>query len=1129
MPAGGVLNPANTTIAEKLRSVIFFRLENYMNKLFSDIKTHINEQLTKLAATTKSSLTDAQISLLTNFDCTTDDDVKNLSELQKIFGTIMINMRFEDTLTATPKLRTNSVTIETLCANLKLFKSQLTKQLGSVELFVSQSEFIKSYLAGIFDQKTMNVSTPRALFETITPESQCDESYGIPWPPGHGDLPPRFDSKYAWRKYCYICGLPITTETGKSQCEHILFVLQACGLKCLIQRRHIRHKTTGGEFDIKSMDALSQALYKLAYAGAHPCCNILKSNRKFIIINEDGFAKANDKEIKNILQEIQEHSIKNDGGLNCGSLNNIQGQGKNYPKDWNYEDITKRVKEIIELFVQPLVDKLNLRLTQVYSGSTNPEYNTKEVLELFVRMNHILSLEVSLEQVLSCILAGGEIKVPTSMILTSANSGIIDQKASKTLISDSYDSSSDGDFYLKESYGSIEGVPLLINTVKLFLTQQIKEFIRTLPARRTKSPLSGPKSAAKAATAPNPAAAAPNPAAAAPNSAPAAPNSAAESDTYYKAVTPGDDSSLQQLMLRPNGQSFTNALFKECFGIHTNMPSDIFDSTQFISGKPGDIFYKSSASRFPTKLSYYFRNFNAKFYSEIRPNVTASEKKELDTLCKSYIALEVMYTLTYNLNKNKKLKEALFPDPDLEAQALRIFEDCLVLYKTKYTDFMIRWFLYSSIDRIQKSGLDFLMEPEGMTEAERVELHSNIEAQCGEVYLNFLMFFKKNPARLAIALKIISSANLTSDNIDEYVTKAVKLLIINDEFKALIHVKHYIELVGYNTLLFKQLATPLGPVLGPAIQPALGPALGPMEGGGSSLKKSARRKYKHQYNTSEMTRKLASKMLKFKKAAIEKAAFNKFVNENEKIQEHMYSVDMLKVAVQHLRAYDVGSAFISKNSSISSSSKNPIEIGICAKLNSDITMIKQIIDSYMIQRAAYALNKLGICDNIKQATWYANAIAHGSITAINEIVQLMGVKLDKTMMEPKPPKVKPSLIFTLMLEPKRISKRRTGRLLTRAAAAMKHLTRKKLTEVKIVARTNTGLSPTSPISPTTPLRTPSSTSPRTPSPKKTVFKPEYIIQHFKGKRRMVNVDTGRSKRRWRYTSKSSTRKSQKRV
>jgi hypothetical protein len=275
-----------------------------------------------------------------------------------------------------------------------------------------------------------------------------------------------------------------------------------------------------------------------------------------------------------------------------------------------------------------------------------------------------------------------------------------------------------------------------------------------------------------------------------------------------------------------------------------------------------------------------------------------------------------------------------------------------------------------------------------------------------------------------------------------------------------------------------------------------------------------------------------------------KAAFNKFVNENEKIQEHMYNVDMLKVAVQHLRAYDVGSAFISKNSSITSSSKNPIEIGICAKLNSDITMIKQIIDRYMIKRAAKALNKLGICDNIKQATWYANAIAHGSIIAINKIVQLMGVKLDKTMMEPKPPKVKPSLAFTLMLtsEPKRISKRRTGRLLTRAAVALKHLTRKKLTEVKIVERTNTGLPPTTPISPTTPLRTPSatsprtpslrthsSTSPRTPSPKKTVFKP--FIQYFNGKRRMANtsVDTGRSKRGLRVTYKSITRKSQKHV
>jgi len=863
------------------------------------------------------------------------------------------------------------------------------------------------------------------------------------------------------------------------------------------------------EFDIQSMDALSKALYKLAYAGAHPCCNILKSNRKFIIINAAGLAEANKTEIMKILKEIQDHSIKNDGGLNCDSLNKIENPGNKYPKDWTPSDIEMRAEQIIELFVQPLVDKLNIRLKEVYSGNTNPNYNTAQVLELFVRMNQILSLEVSLEQVLCCILAGGEIKVPASMILDSVKSGIVVPKDKKTLISDTRDYRSGGDFYLTESYESINGVRELIDNVKLFLIQQIRESTRTPPQRRTKSASQAKLALLSAA-----------PAAPPPNSAPP---SGAELDDSYKAMPAGPDSSLQQLMLQPNGLSFTNALFKQCFGIHTNMPLDIFDSAQFTSGKPVDIFYSPNA-KFSTKLSYYFRNFNAKFYS-IRPNVSVSEKKELDTLCKSYIALEVMYTLTYNLSKNDKLK-AFFPNvsySELQAKALRIFTECFALYITKYTDFMIRWFLYSSIDRIQKSGLDFLLEPEGMSKEERVEFHVNIGTQCGEVYLNFLKFFKTNPDNLTIALKIVSSSNLTSENMHSCVTKAVKLLTINDEFKALIHVKHYIELVGYTSFMFIRLDSPLGTA--PQLAPELAQALEPTVGGGysrRSRKKSARRKYKHQYNINEMTRKLASKMLKFKKTAIEKAGFNKFVNENEKIQEHMYNVDMLKVAVQDLRAYDVGYAFIRKTSRITSSSKNPIEIGICAKLNSDIAKIKQLINSYMIQRAAKALKKLDICDSIDDATRYANAIARGSTTDINEIVQLMGVKLDKTMMEPKPAETKPTFTFTLKLtlrEPTRISKSRAARLAARAAARMKQRTRKQSRIVQIKARTNTELppitsSPRTPTSPTTPLRTPSSTSPRTPSPKKTVF--GHVIQYFKGKRRMVN--TVRSKRGWRDTS-----------
>ena len=1029
-PVGdNTLAVSDPSIAEKLRSVIFKNLGNTMDTLFGKIKEEIKNQLATKISEIKT-LTLAEQNFLDNFDCATADQIEQLRNLQQQNGKkIMVEMTFLDNLTAMPKPRTNYVSIETLCDNLTIFKNALSKQMIPTELFVSQSEFIKSYLAEIFNQKTMNVSTTRAFFETLTPETQCNESAALTWPSKVDPVvPDRFNEEYAWDKYCYICGLPIIEKTtGKSQCEHILFVLQACALKCLIQRRHKRDKNTGNEFDITNIkDPLSQALYKLAYAGAHICCNILKSNRKFITIDAiTGKAKADRKEIEKIVNEIKNRAgstIDDTDGLNCRSLKEIGEIG----------DTTMRVNEIIDKFVQPLVDNLNIRLGEVY-GQTDktPEYNRHAVLELFVRMNQILSLELSLEQVLCCILAGGEIKVPPSMKVTCK----INNYLKNTLISETKNHRSEGDFYLTESYNTKE-----VNELIVIIT----DFLKTkIPKSNTRQSLKPSKSAQPAAEP----TAEPTAEPAEPTAEPAKPAKPAENQSSahqsslvmsksslgdaYSAVKLGPDSGLQQLMVNPNGNTFKNVLFKKCFGFDIEpITAEIFKMQHpTVDVKPNYMFLNKGAL-FSAKLSYYFQNLFAMFYST-RPEVTKQEKNELTNLCKSYIALEVMYMLTYNLYTNKELQDFIStPYSSVTLDPVSILQKCLDLYNDNYKTFMFKWFLYSSIDVIQKSGLDYLLGPEGMNPDELDDFYNVIAQTYGNVYSTILRFFKTDPANLKSVLVILSQ-DITSDNITKYVTDALEQLRSNNQLKTkyssfveLIRLKEYItDFKGYSGDKFVRLKAPSG---ASAIQP-LATIGEPMVTAGGSVrlrrtqKHTARTKSQRPYGIGKMTRR--AKKLAFKKLAFKKA-FNKFVKDNDKIKEHIYNVAMLKVAVQNLGAYDVGSAFISKNRRIRSDSKNPIEIGICAKLNVDIANIKKIIYSNMKQRAEKALVKLGLCDK-PEATSYANAISHNrdvdaKTAAINKIVQLMGVKLHETMDKPKPTTQIPTFTLTITLtEPER--------------------------------------------------------------------------------------------------------------
>jgi hypothetical protein len=73
-----------------------------------------------------------------------------------------------------------------------------------------------------------------------------------------------------------------------------------------------------------------------------------------------------------------------------------------------------------------------------------------------------------------------------------------------------------------------------------------------------------------------------------------------------------------------------------------------------------------------------------------------SEIKEFKTLCKSYIAVEFMYILTYNLYHQKISLAEQNSETD-KPQAVEILQSCISNYNKKYIAFIIEWFFYSSI------------------------------------------------------------------------------------------------------------------------------------------------------------------------------------------------------------------------------------------------------------------------------------------------------------------------------------------------------------------------------------------------------------------------------------------------
>ena len=1016
LPPNSALTGSSPSIQLQLRKVIFDGLQLHIDHFFKRVQSELQNTVKT------GQLGKDVINALQTFDCTKDIELIKSKN-------IMVEMKFKDTLTATTIERVSSIELTQLCINMAQFKTAIANAVGpnptgldNFDLIVSQSEFIKKYLLNILDQTTMNVSSTRDLFETLSPEEQCKQSANLTWPPDQGTKPERLSSDYNWPEYCYICGLNIFADnTGKSQCEHILFVLQACALNCLIQRRRPMMK-----------DPLSIALYMLEYAGSHPCCNNLKSNKQFIVIDPNTQTAQVDRDaVKEVLRNIKKHSVNTTSGLNCFSLNDIaEKAGVKQPIYWSDDDIKTRADIIIELFLVPLVKKLNERLQQTPPNT----YITQNVLELFIRMNQISALEVSLEQVTCCILAGGAIKLPDSFTLVSISSGILYSKYGKpSFTNQTTQQDEDLDFDLSPYYDHQTILEPLVEAAKKFLRQKIDE---TQKSSKRTTPVS---------------------------------------DVAKK-------SSLQHLMIKlklknNEGDTFKYVLYKKCFDNDTVIDQSIFTNYSIDVDGSTKLFQREGAI-FATKLRYYFNNLIANFYS-IRPSVFESEKLEFIILCKQYMALEVIYILTYNLDSSTSLK-GLLPINNSPNLGETILRTCLEFYNTNYTNFMVKWFLYSSIDIILKTSLDFLLGTEDeQSEYDKSEWDKSIIAKCGSVYLDILNFFKSLPGSLRSVFTTCFADEPTNENIRSIVDTAsvtLKARITDptalQQFNKLIIVKEhdYIQIALKD---FERL--PLPPVRPPQPPPPPPSPLPPADDAPTVGGVRPQPKWAKDLSNLFTTRR--------------KDKFRTFINSNEVIRKHIDTVNRLKIVVTNLGAYDVGSAIITKISpiidSIASKSKNVIEIGILKKLKADINKTKTLINMNMAKRAIYALYKLKIC-NSEEAMRYVNNILHGNketIAAnINQIVERMGIQLFKTMIAQQQIRHKPMLKLKLSLKQRLNSyvKSEYDKRMDLRRSTRKAKTRNSIAVVNIDIRPKTPRASRAPTTPRAPRASITLRAPRTP-------------------------------------------------
>jgi hypothetical protein len=300
-------------------------------------------------------------------------------------GHFTIEVKFPDTTTKSHKMRKYTVSYSDMLTKFNVFKQAIDKAFDTTDIYITQSDFMKKFFNETLSLLNMNIGEARKLFESIPATEQCEIANNIPWP--GTPTPNRFNTQFHWQRYCYICGNPITAAYP-AQCEHIIPLMQACAFNCLIQN----------STNMTTASAESKQLFKLEYAGAHKCCNLLK-NISFITININNNPPItiNKKAIYKLLNEIRARATGPDDNGRLGCIN---------VDDFN---IHERVDYIITNYLQPIVDLLNAKL----QAPTGTSYSSSGLILLYIRINQFLAFQPSIEQTILSILTGS---VKTEMI-----------------------------------------------------------------------------------------------------------------------------------------------------------------------------------------------------------------------------------------------------------------------------------------------------------------------------------------------------------------------------------------------------------------------------------------------------------------------------------------------------------------------------------------------------------------------------------------------------------------------------------------------------------------------------------------------------------------------------------------
>jgi len=331
-----------------------------------------------------------------------------------LFGAHNISLEYLQTTGAKPVkkiIKTNYQTIRDKFNEFKQAAQQPYSEFTTVH--VEQSLFRKKFYRNCIHPQNMRL-TDRNMYESLGIGTQCDEAYDMTITPGLAShikneiVPPTplevpdwelsEEREIPWRDYCYICNAPITNNDA--QCEHILPVFQAVGFKCLLQasNRDIANGTAGTSgID----DDFRRRLMRLEYAGAHPCCNLIKSNFTFIklepaatppvSVDEDG--------ITSVLTNIIAGANDSTNGQGCSSLKHLKTL-----------DIPETITTMRENFLDMFVDLLNqsFQLTATSPDGSTGTFANAGLILFYYRYNQLCSFELCVEQTICSVLSNSE-------------------------------------------------------------------------------------------------------------------------------------------------------------------------------------------------------------------------------------------------------------------------------------------------------------------------------------------------------------------------------------------------------------------------------------------------------------------------------------------------------------------------------------------------------------------------------------------------------------------------------------------------------------------------------------------------------------------------------------------------